>query len=218
MKRACVLMLPAMILIVLATSACNDESKPLFTRVRVSPACGVAPLDVEVFAAVSGGNETGDPLGGTNNLEVIWNFGDGGSGNTSINYHRYNEAGEYTIIVTATDPDGSSATSSVPVTVIADSLVVNAIAVPTPGTIAVGQTVQFGVVARNCDIDYPAIPGDYVKMTFRWEMGDVDDTVYTGPTPQFTFNVAGEYDVKVAVAHPAQSITRHETMHFSVVP
>lgn len=218
MKRACVLLLPALILISLATSACNDESKPVFTRVRVAPACGVAPLDVETFAAVSGGNETGDFMGGTNTLDVTWKFGDGGSGSTSINYHTYTEPGDYTIIVTASDPDGNTTSSSVPVTVLADSLVMSAVSVPAAGTIPAGQTVQFGVVATGCDIDYPAVPGDAVKMAFRWDMGDASNTVSTDPAPQFTFNVPGEYDVLVAVTDPAQAVTRKQTLHFSVSP
>ncbi len=218
MKRACVLLLPAMLFIVLATSACNDESKPIFTRVVATPACGVAPLEIETYSAVSGGNESGDPLGGTNNLDITWNFGDGGTGNTAINYHRYLDPGEYTIIVTATDPDGNIATSSVPVTVIADSLVIMAESDVPDGNVTVGQTVQFGLTAANCDIDYPATPGDAVKMVFRWEMGDAANTVYTGPTPQFTFDVAGEFDVDLAVTYPTHAVTRHSTLHFSVSP
>jgi len=216
MKRACVLLLPAMLLIVLATSACNDESQPIFTRVRVTPVCGVAPLNVETFAAVSGGNESGDPLGGTNNLEIAWNYHDGGSGRTSINYHQYLEAGEYEITVTATDPDGKTATSSVPVTVMTDSLVISATSDPEAGEITAGQTVQFGLTASSCDIDYPAAEGDAVKMSFRWDIGDTNNTVYSGPTPQYTFNATGEYDVQLTVTYPAQAVTRRAVLHFNV--
>ncbi len=85
MKRACMLLFPALMILAVVVG-CVDESKPTFTRVRVTPQCGVVPMDVEGYAILSGGNETGDPLGGNNNLEVKWAFGDGGTGNTSISY------------------------------------------------------------------------------------------------------------------------------------
>ena len=217
MKRACLLLLPAMLLIALATG-CQDESKPAVTRVRVTPACGVAPLQVEGFAAVSGGNEGGDPMGGTNNLEVSWNYGDGGTGTTSISYHRYDLPGEYNVTVTAKDPDGNIASSTVPVVVLADSLVITADSSFPDGNVTAGTRIQFEIAAFSCDIDFPTVPGDSVKMIYRWEMGDAANTVYTGPRPRFTYAVAGEYDVNVAVTYPALSVTRHAALHFSVTP
>lgn len=218
MKRACLLLLPAMLLIALAAPGCNDHSKPIFTRVRVSPACGVAPLDTEVFAAVSGGNETGDPMGGTNNLEIAWNFGDGATSSTAISYHQYTAPGEYTITVTATDPDGETATSTVPLTVLADSLVIAVDSNFADGNVPLGERIQFNLAAISCEIDFPTVPGDSVKMVYVWEMGDPDDTIFTGSMPSFTYAAAGTYDVNLAVTYPALAVTRRATLQFVVGP
>jgi PKD repeat protein len=210
MKRACLLLLPAMLLIALAAPGCNDHSKPIFTRVRVSPACGVAPLSVEGFAAVSGGNESGDPMGGTNLLEVTWDFGDGGTSSTSISYHEYavrDSSYTYTVTVTAKDPDGNIATASVPVIVMPDSLVVTATA--SNNTPAIGERVQFDMTAIACAVNYPTVPGDSVKMSFFWEiMGTASVDTFYGAGPSFTFDTDGHYDVRLAATYPAEAVTR----------
>src|SRR5210317_1318757 len=98
MKRALLLLLPASLLVFLAISGCNDESLPRFTRVRVYPACGIMPLQVEGLAIASGGNESGSPTGGNNNLEITWDFGDGTTGQTSLAYHTFTEARDYDVV------------------------------------------------------------------------------------------------------------------------
>lgn len=188
MKRACLLLLPALMIITLVATGCKDESKPIFTRVRVTPECGVVPLQVETFGAVSGGNETGDPMGANNLLEMSWSFGDGGTGTSSIAYHRYDAPGEYSITVTAKDQDGNTVSSAVPVTVLADSLVIAASSNFPDGNVTTGEVIQFAVEALACDIDYPTKPGDAVKMVFRWEMGDAAGTVDDDPTPAFSYD------------------------------
>jgi PKD repeat protein len=219
MKRACLLLLPAMLLIALAAPGCTDDhSKPIFTRVRVTPACGVAPMDTEVFAAVSGGNESGDPMGGTNNLEIAWNFGDGATSSTAISYNQYMEPGEYTITVTATDPDGETATSKVPVTVLADSLVIAVDSNFPDGNVTVGERIQFDLAAFSCDINFPTVPGDSVKMVYLWDMGAPGDSLFTGSMPSFTYAAAGTYDVNLAVTYPALAVTRRATLQFVVGP
>ena len=126
MKRACMLLVPALLLLAVATGCNDDESKPAFTRLRVTPECGVIPMDVEGYAVLSGGNESGDPMGGNNSLEIQWDFGDGGSGNTTIAYHRYYTSGEHTVSVTGRDPDGNFTTAKIQVTAFADSLIMQA--------------------------------------------------------------------------------------------
>jgi PKD repeat protein len=216
MKRACILWVPALFILAVA-SGCNDEeSKPNFTRLRVTPQCGVAPMDVEGYAVVSGGNESGDPMGANNNLDIQWAFGDGGTGSTTLAYHRYFTPGEYTVTVVGTDPDGNSATSSIPVLVLPDSLVMQAGSNFPDGNVTTADTVRFDISAFSCDIDFPAVPGDAVKMEFLWSMGDDAATEYTLPDPEFRYFTPGTYDATVTVFYPAWAVYRHQTLTFNV--
>ncbi len=212
MKRALLLLFPAILLAFVALSGCDDESKPAFTRLKVYPDCGVIPLQVEGLAIVSGGNESGSPTGGNNNLEIQWNFGDGGTSQTSISYHTFQDAGEYLVQVTATDPDGNKATASYPVIVYADTLSIEALSTPEAGTVPVGTAVSFDVTAESCDID-PDVEGDFVKLAYRWDFGD---RVFADRQVTRTWNTPGTYEVYLAVTYPALSVTRRDTLEFTV--
>ena len=212
MKRAFLLLLPAALLIFLAIAGCNDESKPSFTRVRVFPNCGVMPLQVEGLAIASGGNESGDPTGGNNNLEIDWDFGDGSTSQTSIAYHTFIEAGDYEVVVTATDPDGEKATATYGVTVLADTLDISASSDFPDGNVTTADIVHFGLRAAACDIN-PDVPGDYVKMSYRWV---IDGTVVAVQTPSYQFLIPGSYDVYLAATYPALAVTRRDTLSFTV--
>ena len=218
MKRALLLLVPALVLVAIV-AGCNEESKPAFTRLRVVPACGVAPLPVEGYAVLSGGNESGDPLGGNNNLDIQWNFGDGGSGATTIAYHTFQVPGEYNVVVTGTDPDGNSTTATTPVTVYPDSLVMEAGSNFPDGACTCVDTVRFNMLAKTCDINYPEVLGDSVKLQFTWDMGDmggVDNTTYNVVAPEFRFFLPGVYDVEVEVFYPAWAVVRRQTLTFTV--
>lgn len=218
MKRVPILLATSLAatLLAVAVGGCNDSSKPRITRVNVSPACGVAPVEVSATAYASGGDETGDPLGGNNNLELNWNFGDGGVGTTSVAYHTYAQPGQYNVVVTAVDPKGESTSASVPVTILPDSLVVEAGSNFPAGAVTTADTVRFHVAVSTCDVDFPAVTGDAVKLAFRWAMNDATHRVFTGPAPAFRFTTAGEYDVQLTVTYPAWAVTRRQTLHFSV--
>ena len=216
MKRACMLIIPALMILAVVAGCVDDESKPTFTRVRVTPQCGVVPMDVEGYAILSGGNETGDPLGANNNLEIKWTFGDGGTGNTTIAYHKYLEEGTWEIEVVGSDPDGNTTTATFEVTVLPDSLVMKAGSNFPDGNVTTADTVRFDIDLESCDIDYPQALGDSVKVQFLWEMGDLDDTAYTVATPEFRFTTAGVYDVEVSVFYPAWAVHRKQTLTFNV--
>ena len=212
MKRALLLLLPALLLVFLVIAGCDDESKPSFTRVKVFPACGVVPLQVEGLAIASGGNESGDPTGGNNNLEIQWNFGDGSTSQTSIAYHTFTEANTYSVVVTGTDPDGNKATASFPITVLADTLIITPLSNFPDGAVTTADIVQFDLRATACDID-PDIPGDYVKMTYHWS---IDGHEFFGQQPRYQFTVPGDYDVTLAVTYPELAVVRHSTLAFTV--
>lgn len=211
------LLVPALLLLAVATG-CNDESKPAFTRLRVSPSCGVIPMDVEGYAVVSGGNETGDPLGGNNSLEIDWDFGDGGTGSSTIAYHTYYLAGDHTVTVVGRDPDGNTATTSVVVTALSDSLIVLAGSDFPDGNPTTADTVRFEMKeVTSCDVDFPAVLGDSVKLEFSWEMvGAADTTYFNVVAPEFQFPSAGAYEVSVSVFYPAWAVVRQQIMNFNV--
>lgn len=244
MKRACLILLPAALLVCAGLTGCNDESKPAFTRISVTPGCGVVPLQVEGYAITSGGDEGGSPTGGNNNLEMTWDFGDGHTANTSIAYNRYTQPGDYTITVRAEDPAGNTTTITYPVRALADSLLIEAFSNFPAGAVTTADTIRFDCLASSCEIDPdtyipddPAtgideeVSGDYVKLSFKWDMdsgyldlGDPltpnDDQwvqyVYRTKNPVFRFGEAGEYDVVLAMTYPAWAVTRRDTLHFVV--
>ena len=211
------LLVPALLLLALA-AGCQDDDKslPNFTRLRVSPTCGVAPMDVEGYAIISGGNESGDPMGANNNLEIIWSFGDGGIGSSTIAYHTYAIPNTYTVTVTGRDPDGNTATASVPVTVFPDSLVIQAGSDFPDGNVTTDQIIHFNIAAESCDIHFPTVLGDSVKMVFKWEMGDVDSHEFKIPAPEFRYDIPGQYEVNVSIFYPAWAVLREQTLTFNV--
>lgn len=216
MKRACMLLVMALLLLA-ATTGCNETSKPAFTRLRVTPACGVIPMEVEGYAVLSGGDETGDPMGGNNKLEINWDFGDGGTGRSTLAYHQYNVAGEYRVTVTGRDPEGNTASTFVDVTALSDSLIMRVGSNFPEGNVTTADTVRFDMeYLRSCDIDYPAVLGDSVKMEFTWEMGDPDTTVYNVVAPEFQYTTPGQYQAKVSVFYPFWAVVRDTILEITV--
>lgn len=231
MKRFCLLLIPAALLGLILLPGCNNDTKPAITRLTLTPLCGVVPLQVEGYVAVSGGNETGDATGSTNNLEITWNFGDGQTSTTSRAFNTYTQAGEYDVVVTAKDPDGNTTSTTLPVRALADSLLLNVSSNYPDGAVTTADTIRFSPRAESCDID-PDNPGDFAKMTFRWDMGtgywdpgaDVDDPaddvwveyIFTEPEPEFRYAEAGDYDVSVVITYPLWAVVRRDTLHFTV--
>jgi PKD repeat protein len=217
MKRA--ILMTAACLLVLAAASCDDESAPTITRIYASPTCGVAPMYVDFYGIASGGNESGDPTGGNNNLEFTWDFGDGSSPTaTSIAYHEFRTPGIYTVTLTAKDPDGQTATRSTMVEVIGDSLHVEAAAL-VDGPVAVGDTVTFDYQGSSCGID-PASETDRASyFTQTWIMNDpgyADGGLYIGAMPQHTFSAPGQYDVELIVTYAGWAVTRRDTVTVTV--
>ncbi len=227
MKRALILLLPAVLLVFLSIAGCNDETAPTFARIRVYPDCGVLPLQVDCLAMVTGGDESGDPTGGNNNLSITWDFGDSTSGGeTSLAYHTFTRTGDFTVTATATDPDGKTASISQLVHVMADTLAIGASSNFPGGAVTVNDTVRFDVLAQACAID-PLIDDDYRNLVFSWGMDDSflvytpDDTTlveyrFTNRQPVFQFEDPGTYEVTVSVMFPELASIRHDTLFFEV--
>jgi PKD repeat protein len=149
---------------------------------------------------------------------VTWSWGDGTSGRTSRDFHVYDTAGEYTVTVTARDPEGNTATATHPVTVFADSLLLEATSNFPEGVVTTADTIQFGFRAESCDIDYPAVLGDSVKVQILWEMNDPGDNTYRLAQPRFRYTTPGDYTVDLTVTYPAWAVTRKSQLQFTVNP
>ena len=227
MKRAFLLLLPAVLLVFLSITGCNDENAPSISRILVYPECGTAPLQVDCMAAASGGNESGSPSGGNNNLDFSWNFGDGTSGSeTSVSYHIFTEPGDYTVSVTATDPDGKTASRSKFVRVMADTLSIIAGSNFPGGAVTTNDTVRFDVDAWACNIQRD-VDDDYRNLNFLWKMDEYQTVVtpggnieveyeYHSRRPIFIFQEVRMYEVVVAVFYPELACTRKDTLYFDV--
>ena len=221
MKQAVKFGLPVCLLLVLAAAGCKEETAPVFTRLIINPECGVAPLEIEGYATVSGGDESGVPTGGNSNLEMTWDYDDGTTSSTSISYHVFDKPGIYNVSVTATDPDGKTTNISMPVTVRADTLNVDAssnvhadnVNEEDKGLVATGEEIYFTVIAESCDID-PAVDDNYRNLSFIWRMPGGYE--FYARNPVFAFDTAGEYDVSVEVFLPALAVVRHSSIHFVV--
>ena len=104
-------------LLVLPTGAPNT---PPAAVASANPASGVAPLTVSFSSAGSS-----DPDGSI--VSYLWNFGDGTPGSTSPSpSHVYQNAGNYTAVLTVTDNRGATGTAQVAITANPDPNVLNA--------------------------------------------------------------------------------------------
>jgi PKD repeat protein len=123
------------------TAAANQPPNAVFT---VSPSSG-QPGDWFTFSA-SGST---DPDGSI--ASYFWNFGDGNTDSGVTAYNNYTAAGVYTVQLTVTDNDGSTDTTTMPVSVQAASapdLVVQSITY-VPGAPVLGQSVTFSITVVN---------------------------------------------------------------------
>ena len=219
MKRMICLLTALLVLAFFA--GCKEETAPIVTRISVSPTCGVIPLRIEVYGAASGGDESGDPTGGVNNLEYTWDFGDGSS-STSISYHEYTVTPDsfYTITLTVTDPDGKVAKGHAFVWAFEDSLRVEASMSPDTG-ITTATPVTFDYVAETCAID-PDLDDDYVKLSPIWRIEDPafpdGEAVYYGRSPVHTFSAPGTYDAHLNIYFAEWSVYRNVHVQVTVDP
>ena len=219
MKRACILLVPALLLLAVATGCeDDDQSMPTFTRLTVTPACGVAPMEVEGYAVLSGGNESGDPMGANNNLQLLWDFGDGVAVSTTRDFHTYHVPGDYKVKVKGIDPDGQETLAEYWVTVFPDSLVMEAGSDFPDGNVTTNDLIHFHLTAASCDINFPSVLGDSVKMVIKWEMGDDAGSEFKLTSPEFRYDTPGDYEVNVSVFYPAWATWRKHTLNFTVAP
>jgi PKD repeat protein len=162
-----------------ALVACGDGDKGEVTidstpivSINATTTTGIAPLTVQFFSTVSGGNGP---------LQWAWQFGEGSTSNQPNPAHTFEAAGSpYTVSLTVTDDDGDTGTSSILIAVGSnEEPTVMASATPTSG--AAPLTVDF-----DC-----AVAGGNQPVHVSWHFGE--GTADTAAITSHTYTAAGTY-------------------------
>lgn len=221
MRKIPVIVIMTVLSAVLLAGCQDNNLVPYFTRWASNAECGVAPLLVQFTARASGGDLESDPTGANSYLRIDWDFRDGSTGNGSLVYHSFETPGVYDVALSVRDKDGEGETQHLLITVREDSLSLRAI--PTGDgaepdtTVTAGEAVQFGLFARTCGFDTDA--GNYEnRFLFRWDMGDIAHTIFTGHAPRFAYSAAnaGLRRAAVTVIDDQLGVTRHDTVTVQV--
>ena len=176
----------------------TSDSEPATASVEISePVVNVppeanpgGPYTGEPGVAVAfDGRGSSDPNGDA--LTYAWEFGDGAMGSGPTPSHTYDAVGEYTVSLTVND----GASDSLIVTTTATIAIppANSPPVADPGgpyAGAPGAAVSFdGRGSSDPDSD---------TLTYAWDFGD--RTTGSGATPSHTYDVAGNYEVRLVVS------------------
>jgi PKD repeat protein len=158
----------------------------------------------------------GDVQGGTMPYIIHWDFGDGEERTmngvpTGDVYHTFQDPGNYTVILTATDATGQTASDEISIDVPAPSTA-------TPGALEVGysSTTEDGTEAPvTWCFQGDAREGVPPYTSFSWDFGDGGTA--TGQNVCHTFEQPGTYPVTLTVTDSAGS-AHSETGHITVDP
>lgn len=106
--------LPAQSVTLLVVPPSAGNQSPV-ARATATPSSGLAPLAVSF-----NGSASSDPDGSV--ISWAWAFGDGGSASGATASHTYTAAGSYTAQLTVTDNQGATGSTSVPISVTANTV------------------------------------------------------------------------------------------------
>ena len=141
-----------------------------------------------------------DPAGGLDPITWSWDFGDGTSGTGPAPTTIYADDGVYTVVATASDGDGGTATGSTTVTVNNVAPAVEAIVDDAPRSET--QTVSFSVAATD-------VAGAADPLSYAWDFGDGATGV--GSAASRAYADDGTYTVVVSVSDGDGGVTTSST-------
>ncbi|MCF2141254.1 MAG: right-handed parallel beta-helix repeat-containing protein [Candidatus Lokiarchaeota archaeon] len=124
--------------------------------------------------------------GGLPPYVYYWEFGDGFTSNDMDPLHTYSDPGIYTVILTITDSDGFSSSTSISITVDSDLLPMAAFSY-SASTVAVGEVIYFTDKTTGGNPPY----------TYFWDFGD--GTTSTEQNVSHSYSSEGEYCVFLLV-------------------
>ena len=167
-----------------STAPANQPPVASFTA---NPPSGQAPLTVSLDATTSY-----DPDG--TSLSYYWNYGNGTTGSGQLVTYDYTSAGDYTVVLTVTDIDGSTDSATSTVTVSAPS-------VPPanqPPVASFTANPSSGEVQLTVSLDATAsYDPDGTFLSYYWNYGD--GTTGSGLTASHTYTIANTYTVTLTV-------------------
>lgn len=167
MKRILSILSVATLFVLIGCTDSNDDMEivydsiiePDFTVAAAEIVAGVTPVTFTNTTSVEG----------TTVAEYFWHFGFSGEGNWSEEAEPdpivYNQAGEYTVTLTAWGADGNRATVKKVVTVLADNVVPTADFSYSPMMVNVGDEVTF--TDKSTDSDGEIVSREWAFPTVR---------------------------------------------------
>ncbi|MCI4354738.1 MAG: PKD domain-containing protein, partial [Thermoplasmata archaeon] len=141
----------------------------------VSASSGVAPLDVAYDASVSGAQGA---------VQYAWNLGDGNFSTNASTEETLTLPGLYFVSVRATDGNGSSASASTTIDVVAPLAAIVVVA-PTTGLIPLAVVCSAAALGGNAP--------------YRYLWGDGSGNSSSSATPTFIYAVPGHYVASVTI-------------------
>ncbi len=202
-------------LTVIDSNGCTDQAE---TTVVVNPS------PVASFTAAPGGEPLKVQFNDTSSGSIVawsWVFGDGGTSTDQNPSHLYAAAGSYTVILTVTDANGCTDSTTAQITVAADLVIGFSSTAPQCDGNEICFTGWASLVGQG-RVSLSALAG----YTFLWDFGDGEISteaevchLYAGPdTYDVTLTVSHEDAEVPAVATGSVTVWANPTANFNAVP
>ncbi len=161
--------------------ACSDIKTKTITILKAAPTftasitASCTPPLVATFTNTSG-DET----------VVLWDFGDGTTSKLTNPSHSYTAVGDYTVKLTATNPNGCTGTTIAPAF----------IHIGPPNITKINGPPYHGCIPYNANFSANVEPAG-MAVSYHWDFGD--GTTSTDANPSHIYTVEGSYSVKLIV-------------------
>ena len=179
-KRAGVLLIPVLMLVLVAGTGCPPK-KPPTAAFSAAPTSGSAPLTVQF---------TDQSTAGSAAIKAwAWNFGDGQADTVQNPAHQYATAGTYSVSLAVTSDAGSNTATMTDLVHVSEA--------PVPPTAAFTAVPTSGNAPLTVQFTDQSTPGNATITNWSWSFGDTQgDTV---KNPSHTYAAAGTYTVSLTV-------------------